>query len=104
MHVNGYWRNGPVVNNAMSGIDIALWDIKGKQAGMPVHDLFGGKCREGAAVYRHADGKSLEAIAESVEKYVAMGVRHVRVQFGGYGGKGEMWEGGQRGLLAGAYF
>ena len=88
-HVHSYWRNGPVLNNAISGIDQALWDIKGKMAGMPVYELLGGKCREGAAVYRHASGPTPEAVLENVRKFVDQGVRYVRVQMGGYGGKAD---------------
>ena len=86
MSVNGYWRNGPVLNNAISGVDMALWDIKGKIAGMPVYDLFGGRCRSAAQVYVHADGSSPEEVSESVRTYVDEGYRFVRVQHNGYGG------------------
>ena len=88
MHQNAYWRCGPVVNNAISGVDMALWDIKGKMAGMPVYDLFGGKMRAGVPVYRHVDGADLEEICENIEKYREIGVRHIRCQCGGYGGTG----------------
>ena len=85
---HGYWRNGPVLNNAISGLDQALWDIKGKCAGMTVCDLLGGKSREAAHVYVHADGGSKEEVAENVQAYMAQGFRCIRVQMGGYGGKG----------------
>jgi mannonate dehydratase len=85
--VNGYWRNGPVLNNAISGIDMALWDIKGKQAGMPVYQLLGGKCREAAAVYTHADGHDPHEVEANVRKFMEDGYRYIRIQMGGYGGK-----------------
>jgi mannonate dehydratase len=85
--VNGYWRNGPVANNAIAGVDQALWDIKGKRAGMPVYQLLGGKSREAAAVYVHADGRDRSEVADDAQRLVDEGYRHVRVQMGGYGGQ-----------------
>jgi mannonate dehydratase len=89
-YVSSYWRNGPVLNNALSGLDQALWDIKGKRAGMPVYQLLGGKCRVAVDAYAHASGPTPEAIAASVQKYMDQGFRHVRIQQGGYGGVGTM--------------
>jgi mannonate dehydratase len=101
--VSGYWRNGPVLNNAVSGVDMALWDIKGKLAGMPVYDLLGGKCREAAAVYRHASGKTYDELDEGVRKFQDAGVRYVRCQLGPYGGAGHTMV-KPKGALDGAYY
>jgi mannonate dehydratase len=101
--VQGYWRNGPVLNNAISGIDQALWDIKGKLANMPVYDLLGGKCREAAAVYVHADGRDPQEVLDNVLKFREQGYRYIRVQMGGYGGKEENFH-KPEGALPGAYF
>jgi mannonate dehydratase len=89
-YVSSYWRNGPVMNNAISGIDQALWDIKGKRANMPVYQLLGGKSRIAVDSYAHASGPTPEAIADNVQKFMDQGFRHVRIQQGGYGGVGTM--------------
>src|SRR5471030_3202097 len=76
---SSYWKNGPVLNNAISGVDQALWDIKGRQAGMPVYQLAGGKCREAVDCYTHADGAEPANTVESAKRFIAQGFRHVRV-------------------------
>jgi mannonate dehydratase len=92
MYNSSYWRNGPVLNNAMSGVDMALWDIKGRQAGMPVYQLLGGKMREAADCYSHASGAEIEDTLDSARALIEQGFRHVRVQVGvpgmaGYGSR-----------------
>ena len=101
--VQGYWRNGPVLNNAISGIDQALWDIKGKMAGMPVYDLLGGKCRQAAAVYAHADGRDPQEVLDNVRKFQEQGYHYIRVQMGGYGGRDDQIK-KPEGALEGAYY
>ena len=78
-NVSAYWRNGPILNNAISGVDQALWDIKGKVAGMPVYDLFGGKSREAAAVYVVPGGSDLKEYEENVWALIEDGFRHFKL-------------------------
>lgn len=87
---SSYWKNGPVLNNAISGVDQALWDIKGRQAGMPVYQLAGGKCREAADTYVHVDGAEIPEVIENAKRRMNEGFRNIRVQVGipgmaGYG-------------------
>jgi mannonate dehydratase len=90
-HLNftgGYWRSGPTLNAALSGIDIALWDIKGKEAGMPVYQLLGGPCRAAVPCYAHASGATLDELEEDIRRYLEEGWPVVRCQLGPYGGGG----------------
>ncbi|MEJ7708988.1 MAG: hypothetical protein WKF84_03830 [Pyrinomonadaceae bacterium] len=79
-YTSSYWRNGPVLFNAMSGVDMALWDIKGKRANMPVYQLLGGKCRFAADLYAHTSGKDFQEVEDNARKAMERGYRHVRVQ------------------------
>jgi len=92
LYNSSYWRNGPVLNNAISGVDQALWDIKGRMAGMPVYQLLGGKAREAVDTYGHASGSEISEVLDSAKKYIGLGLRHVRIQVGvpgmaGYGSR-----------------
>ncbi|TKI08912.1 starvation-sensing protein RspA [Martelella alba] len=86
--VSGYWRNGPIMNNALSGVDMALWDIKGKLAGLPLYDLLGGKCRDGIPLYRHTDGGDEHEVEDNIRALMEEGYQYVRCQMGMYGGAG----------------
>jgi len=79
-YVSSYWRSGPVLNNALSGVDQALWDIKGKRAGMPLYQLFGGKCRQAAPVYVHASGREFKEVEDNARRFIEQGYRHIRCQ------------------------
>src|SRR6185503_11001917 len=102
-----YWRGGPVNNKAIAAMDEALWDIKGKRAGMPVYEMLGGRAHDAVACYDHVSGRSKEESAENVAKSAEKGFRHIRLQYGegGYGGggfiaakEGNRAEGGYQGM------
>jgi mannonate dehydratase len=89
-YVSSYFRQGVTLNNAISGVDGALWDIMGKRANMPVYKLLGGKVRAAVPLYTHTSARELPELEDQVRKAMAAGYRHVRVQlavpgFSGYG-------------------
>jgi mannonate dehydratase len=82
-----YWRGGPVLMTALAGIDTALWDIKGKRAGLPVYSLLGGRTRQGALAYTHCSGERFEDVSESVQRAKERGFKVFRVQVSVPGGQ-----------------
>jgi mannonate dehydratase len=84
----GYWRGGPIFMAALAAIDIALWDIKGKQANLPVYQLLGGRARDGVMCYSHAGGRDEIETEDHARRLMAQGFKVVRCQVGPYGGAG----------------
>ncbi len=80
LYRGAYWRRGPVTMTAIAAVDVALWDIKGKAANMPIFDLLGGSSRDGLLVYGHATGKSIDQLIDEYHKHKEMGYRALRVQ------------------------
>ncbi len=82
LYRGAYWRRGPVTMTAIAAVDTALWDILGKRAGLPVHELLGGRSRDGVTVYGHANGEDVAELLDQVATYLERGYRAVRAQVG----------------------
>ena len=82
LYRGAYWRGGPVGMTAIAAVDVALWDIKAKIAGLPLYQLLGGACRDGVTVYGHANGATIDETIEQALKYQALGYRAIRLQSG----------------------
>ena len=82
LYRGAYWRRGPVTMSAIAAVDTALWDIKAKQANLPLYQLLGGASRTGVMVYGHANGETIDDTIAEARKYKALGYRAIRLQCG----------------------
>ncbi|NML05951.1 D-mannonate dehydratase ManD [Sphingomonas sp. G-3-2-10] len=96
LYKGAYWRRGPVTMSAIAAVDMALWDIKGKVAGLPVYQLLGGASREGCMVYGHANGSDISETLERAHEYLEHGYKAVRLQSGVPGLKATYGVSGER--------
>ena len=70
LYRGAYWRRGPVTMCAIAAVDTALWDLKGKIAGLPLYQLLGGRSRTSVMVYGHANGRDIAETADEVAGYL----------------------------------
>lgn len=70
---NAFWRNGIIMNSALSGINTAMWDILGKHLKQPVYKLLGGTCRTKIRAYTHCGGNTPDSIIKSAMAGISRG-------------------------------
>ena len=80
---SGFYRGGPVLGSAVSGIDQALWDIKGKSLGVPVYELLGGAVRERIRMYGWVGGDDPSGIVDAVQAQLDVGLTAVKMNASG---------------------
>lgn len=79
LYRGGFYRGGPVLMSALSGIDQALWDIKGKALGVPVYELLGGAVRNKMLVYGWIGGDKPDMVAQAADARVKAGFKAVKM-------------------------
>ncbi|TDE94929.1 D-galactonate dehydratase family protein [Occultella glacieicola] len=82
LYRGAYWRRGPVTMAAIAAVDVALWDIKAKVAGLPLYQLLGGASRDRVRTYGHANGASVPELFDSVRALQEQGYQSIRIQTG----------------------